>query len=316
MHTIRTITGSTLYEQLNPAFRIVNFSDSPAVLTIAQYLRQAWEFRPDDTYSCDANGIGKFMREIQAGTPPSSAEDTDVKEGTEEQGEEGGVQGNGGENGDGELASEMAEGKDLQRVTPWQNALLECYNHIFFDVMQFLPNVGLGIGHFHPPSHSHLAISFPISSTSEGGKVLKKRWTTNVLLMPAFLAPGISLRFTTSEGESCAEQEVLGTMDVATKTECWWLRQDVEVTVHVEWSDTKSGPDPSPSESTGNTLGLVEERSTGVAAILAIGVLCDDVHDDAVQVIEELDGEAQIILEDSIVGFESPHADPDVVEVH
>ncbi|OCL14735.1 hypothetical protein AOQ84DRAFT_371025 [Glonium stellatum] len=104
---------------------------------------------------------------------------------------------------------------DIDTVhTPWRDEVYVFWNHVFYDVMNFLETVSCSVGHFHPPNHT--AFSLPLSTPDEehGGAeslALVKKWDTSVLLIPAHLAPGVKIRTTTiqlgSDGEmlECAQ---------------------------------------------------------------------------------------------------------------
>lgn len=306
MYTSRALTGATLLEQLNPPFRIVDFADEAAVVTVSHYLREAWGFMPDPSFTNDSNGIGRFMRESQSralgkgeGETLESNEKWEAMEGVEvERGEE-------------EVESE------------WRKAVLSFWNHVFFDVVNFLSGVGMGIGHFHPPSHDSLVVDFPgpdsdsdlnlaadardatqlESRGSRRGRMVRKSWDTNVLLIPTHLAPSVKLRVMLPSSDG-SEEELLGAFDHDAKTVCWWLRQGVEVQIYVDVSAGEEGKGK-PKE--------IERK--GVAAVLAVGVLCDDTHPEEeegnIDVVEEVDGQEILEAELQLVSEV-----PVVVEVH
>lgn len=321
MFTSRTLTGNTLYEQLNPCFRMVDFADSSAVVTVSHYLRLAWNFVPDATYSCDEVGIGRFMRETQAESKLAESDvvvmDPDVTEDATEEEQENLVLANversrdvvKQEKDDGGLEDEISniegetveanttpdsdqeeENRDLYILSDWQLALLAFWNHNYYDVMQFLPQIGMGIGHFHPSSHSSLLIPFPSQTRSTSllipdssplpktnpanppqQPVLTHTFSTNTLLIPAYLSPGVTLRMTTSSNippnTSSSPHDILGTFSASNKTEIWWLRQGVEVSFYLDFDPA------SPS------LPLSHKNNNKVAAVLAVGVLCDAMHE-------------------------------------
>lgn len=306
MYTSRSLTGATLLEQLNPPFRIVDFADEAAVITVAHYLREAWSFFPDSSFTNDSNGIGRFMRESQSRALAEEGKETEEDEKRKLMEDE-----------------KMKEEEDEGVESKWRQAVLNFWNHVFFDVVNFLSGVGMGIGHFHPPSHDSFVVAFPDldldlnlyldadaedatqlrSRGSRRGMVVKKRWDTNILLIPAYLAPGVKLRLTLPSSDG-SEEEFLGTFDHDTKTECWWLRQGVEVQIYVEVFGEEDGKGKRKE---------VERR--GVAAVLAVGVLCDATHPEDeegnVDVVEEVDGQEILEAELQLVSDV-----PVVVEVH
>lgn len=304
MYTSRTLTGATLFEQLNPCFRMVDFSDSPAVVTVAHYLRLAWNTRNEGRYSSDEEGIGKFMRATQHRLALETLEeyereedDSDIDTIDEEDEGEGNL--NEAEDIGHETKEESEhenEDEDKARViqkadqeeksdelNDWRLAILAFWNHVYWDVMQFLPQVGLGIGHFHPPSHSSLSIPFwptPTSDPEPPARLMlleelcqqptKHTFGTNTLLIPAYLCPGVVLRMKVASQDGTT-METLGTFSDSSKTEIWWLRQGIEVSFYV---DIRAS--------------TFTELKENVAAVLGIGVLCDDVHEVCCPLLQEI----------------------------
>ena len=105
------------------------------------------------------------------------------------------------------------------------------------------------------------------------------KWETNVLLLPAYLAPGVSVTCTVAdrprqdgaedEGPPPAEDESLGSFDGGNEREVWYLRAGVDVALHVAAADgAGEGKD-------GDGAGKDGE---GVAAVFVVGVLCTETH--------------------------------------
>ena len=121
MHTIRTLT-----DMLNPSFRAVQFGDEGAMITVTTRVRQAWTaIPPEKEPPYNQNDVGAFIPEIQ--TKPED---------------------------------EIKKNPDMTIHTPWRETIYEMWNHVFYDVMRFLPEVGMGVGHFHPPSHDVMEVRF------------------------------------------------------------------------------------------------------------------------------------------------------------
>jgi hypothetical protein len=139
--------------------------------------------------------------------------------------------------------------------------------------MRFLSEAAMGVGHYHPPAHSYLAVNFPLDGAEK--TVTTIGWDAHVLLIPTYLAEGVTLRVTTAEeNPDVKKEEELGTFDKDKKAEVWWLRKSTKICIHVEgdWKNDKN-------------------RGT-VAAVLAIGVLCDNSESDAEEDESEDDGSA------------------------
>ena len=211
--------------------------------------------------------------------------------------------------------------------SPWREEIYHLYNHIFYDVMNFLGEAAAGVGHFHPPKHEVFALvragstdkvdraetvggNGSAAEESQGGDgdgaVMKLKWLTNILLMPAYLAPGIKIRVTIAdrpmqdgaddEGPA-PEDEVVGTWDGTNNMEVWYLRAGVEIGLAVEgkilgYSD---GEDEGKGENGGTGDGEGEEKgriggkgdeqasrtpgkTDGVGAVFVVGVLCAGNH--------------------------------------
>ena len=156
---------------------------------------------------------------------------------------------------------------------------------VFVDVSGFLQGVGPGIGHLK--THSVLGIEYPSLSSdkqleAEGGREVGmgntatiKAWDTNVLLVSAHLEPGVSMRATIiqSNEDGTSEEAELGTFSEANPTECWYVRRGVKVHFHVE--------------------GDHERDCEGIAAVLAVGILCLEDHGDGNEERED-EGESDI----------------------
>lgn len=239
----RTLDG-TLEDMLNPSFRTVDFADDPAVKTIASYMRHCWVAIPPPTeaptLAYTQEDIGAFIRSIQTETE------------TERE--------------------ERPKNADRTVYTPWREAVYRMWNHVFTDVMLFLPEVGRGIGHFHFPSYTVLPLSFPGT-----GPEMAMKWATNMLIIPTYLGQGVQVRMSKNVDEWGKEGEhTLGKFDGKNECEIWWVRKGTEVKFHLEAGDE----------------GVREGEA--LAAVLMLAVLCDEGHGH-----EELDG-----LQDAVEGEE------------
>ena len=222
MHTLRTLEGNTIEEMLNPPFRSVNFDDEAAIVQVSTHLRLAWTALPGDDTSIDA--VGWFTRD--------SSYRTDEER---------------------KLVPQNPNKDDYR--TAWRESVYHMWNHVFYDVMRFLPEVGMGVGHIHPPSHDAFAMDYPQVGDSNGSVAVKKKWDTNVLIVPAFLEPGVSIRmFVSQASENGQSQKTLGSFDGFNTADIWWLKSGVEVCFYVE--------------------GDYEKDRKGVAAVLVYGILC------------------------------------------
>ncbi|MCJ1248312.1 hypothetical protein MMC30_005529 [Trapelia coarctata] len=223
MHTIRTLEGPP-EDLFYPPFRKIEFDDEAAIVTVSTHLRYAWTAIPG---SADKDGVGVFMK--------ANSERTE------------------------EERDNLPENPDKDDIrTPWRKAIYEQWNHVFWDVAGFLSEVGPGIGHLHPPSQDAYAVYHP-SAGDANAAVVKKSWDTNVLVIPAYLEPSVSVRvFTTKAGEDGLVEKTLGTFDGSNTAEIWFVKSGHEVNVAV------------------NSGGAKDWK--GVAAVLVYGKLCNEDH--------------------------------------
>lgn len=112
--------------------------------------------------------------------------------------------------------------------TPWRDEIYHNWNHVFYDGFSFLQEAAPGIGGFHPPSHEVL----PLSSKWQGP--LEKVWDTNVLLIPAYLAPGVQVRMCSAEKDAEGKRKEFGRFDGKNTTDLWFLMRGNKVLLEVE----------------------------------------------------------------------------------
>ena len=160
MYTGRMLEGNTLAEMLNPAFRTVNFDDESAVVLVSLHLRLAWTALPGEDTSYGA--VGSFIKASHDRTEDERRQ--------------------------------LQRNPDKNVHTPWRDSVYGFWNHVFGDVMRFLSNVGPGIGHYHSPSHDTFALAYPEPQRENGAAILAKKWDNNVLIIPAYLESGVSIR--------------------------------------------------------------------------------------------------------------------------
>jgi len=245
---IRSITGSTLEEQLLPASRIINFSDESAVLTVSTLVRHAWKSIPPINLASHSSSL--TAAELPPGSPDANSED------------KSGAVALGAFMRDASYitAEERAstpKNPDLTVHTPWRDQIYHHWNHVFYDVMNFLTDAAAGVGHLEPPSHDVLPLYWPKDEAAgdEESGVWKGSWPTPVLLIPAYIGEGVALRIlpaeTRDEGETMIEfKEGEG----ESMTQIFWLKKGTEVTIVVEGTDGNKGE---------------------LAAVMAVAVLCE-----------------------------------------
>lgn len=238
------------------------------------------------------------------------------------------------ENGECKL-EEIPVDADTSTVhSPWREEVYYTYNHIFYDVADFLSEAAAGVGHFHPPSHEVFALARDIRAVTHedggggdgggsnaraaakeseedghqaNGAARRMKWPTNVLLIPAYLAPGVKVCVRMiadrpqqdggAEEEGRAPErtdEVLGTWDGSNDMEVWYLRAGAEVAMVVEGrrslghpeleSEAKGengGDEDGEGAEKGQMPGKLDEQASkpsekgaGVDAVFVVGVLC------------------------------------------
>jgi len=114
--------------------------------------------------------------------------------------------------------------------TPWRDEIYHQWNHVFYDVANFLSSVGPGIGHLHPPAHDAFALTYPVAADEWEAK--RKVWDYNVLVIPAHLEPGVSVRM--SMVKDNGEEQTLGTFNASTTAEIWYIKKGTNVKFFVE----------------------------------------------------------------------------------
>ena len=136
----------------------------------------------------------------------------------------------------------------------WRKAVAFYWNHIFFDVMNFLSHAQPDVGHFHVPNAKKIALDYPKSNA-----VYRKKWNSNIIILPAFLDAGVSIRVETRPSARSNEPwGLLGVFDGTNVNEIWYIRKNFEVDIHV---DVES-----------------KTKRHGVAAVLIYAVLCTELH--------------------------------------
>ena len=191
------------------------------MIAIAKHLRRAWLVLPEDAATYD--GVSRFLQRDNW-----RSEDERRK-----------VQRN-------------PNKEDVDSA--WRKAIYFYWNHIFFDVMNFLAHAQSDVGHFHAPNAKKLVLEYPKSKTT-----YRKKWSTNMIATPAFLDNDVSVRFETAPSSRANEPwGLLGVFDSANSNEIWYIRKDLEVDIHIE-VDAKN-------------------KSHGVAAVLVYAALCTDEH--------------------------------------
>lgn len=179
MHTIRTLDGS-IRDILDPDHRIINFGDENAVITAVTHIRALWSVLPP----------------VESDESPDSVHTkADVNPWPVMKSYELNAERNGYVN--------VPTNPDTTTLdTPWRQTLAHDFNHVYYDAMQYVDEMTGTAGHFHPPNDDVFGIPFMRNNeiTLESADKLKvvgdirQQWDTNVLLIPAFLQQGLTIR--------------------------------------------------------------------------------------------------------------------------
>lgn len=142
--------------------------------------------------------------------------------------------------------------------TPWRDSIYYLWNHLFYDVGNFLVNA-YDVGHFKLPNQDVFALQFPRpqdNEDSENVRVLTKVWETEVILLPAYLAPGMAVRVETySLGEEGGVVrnvvKLRGKFTHDKPDQAWYITKGLETRFYIE--------------------GEVDKDSDGLAAFMVYG---------------------------------------------
>jgi hypothetical protein len=136
--------------------------------------------------------------------------------------------------------------------TDWRKAVACIWCNVFADVSGFIETF-YDHGHYHKAVQSLLPLDFP--KEGESTKI-ERTWETNMLALPAYLAPEVRLRVTRTRPSGDEEIEI-GVFDKSNPYELWYLRRDTKYNFYVEGAEAKEG-----------------ER----ALVLVLGHLCRESH--------------------------------------
>ncbi|KAI6595623.1 hypothetical protein MCOR12_006459 [Pyricularia oryzae] len=110
---------------------------------------------------------------------------------------------------------------------------------------QFGSRLQLGEGHYHPPKHQVLSVPFTTSHNEDGTEgeapaAVCKKWKTHMLLIPTFLATGVTTRATLHEQND--QERDLGIFDKSTahKFELCYLCRSLTIRLYVEGENSQN----------------------------------------------------------------------------
>jgi len=204
MHSICTLTGDTLAEQLDPTIRVITFDDTHAMIFVRRALHYGWSADPstlkpwESTSEEDEQDASKLNQDKLLSIMHMA---------TEEQ-------------------ESVAQTSDFKEVhNSWRDNIYVMYNHIFADVEGFIQEQAARTIHIHPPCHKVLAIRFP--DMEDEPVVLEHTFDTSVFVIPAFISQhGLIEAF--DSGEKMAEKDEsdtrLGVFNNEKIFDVWFLK--------------------------------------------------------------------------------------------
>lgn len=198
------------------SFRKINFGKDPAQWTTACMLRQAWNFIPPTP---DCTDVGPVMKRYQ-----------DMPE---------------------EEKAKLPRNPDTKNLhNPWRDEIYYLWNHLFYDVGNFLDDV-YGMGKFYPPNEAVFGLEFPQlhgDEESENVRVLTKVWETEVIILPTYLAPGVVVRVETfgpgeENGVSRNVVKLRGKFsnEQDSLAQAWYFERGLETRFYIEGGEDPTG---------------------------------------------------------------------------
>lgn len=232
-----------------PAIRKVGFSEDAAQFTVAHLLIHSWSIlRPNPECNNPPCGdISAFGRELNGLTQ--------------------------------EEREQFPQDSDLKTChTPWRDQIYYTWNHVFYDVGNWLSHV-YGTGTFQPPNTEVFTIEFPNHENGDGSKVpaATKLWDADMLFTAAYLAPGISLRVETLRvGENESEPFHSADIEHEDRFNVLCLQKGIQVQIYVE--------------------GERDQSVDGLAAVVIYGSVLGEPHK-AEESEEESEGEEEEVAD-------------------
>ncbi|KAL8912893.1 MAG: hypothetical protein Q9171_002187 [Xanthocarpia ochracea] len=146
----------------NPLFRKINFEHEAAVRLVSTELRRAWTALPPPGDRDSKSEISAVQEFIKANRDKTLEELAAIA-----------------------IASSNPDTQSIH--TSWRDAVYDQWNNVLYDVGKFLPEICPGDLCHRPPDCELFALEF------HGDDVVRV-WDQDVLLIPAFLKPGVSIR--------------------------------------------------------------------------------------------------------------------------
>lgn len=204
MHALANLGPGELTPFPQPGIRKIGFEENPSQITVARLLVQSWTVHRE-TQECTDPPCGDF---------DSFAKST--RHLTRQEREQ------------------LPQNPETSTVhTPWRGQIYHMWNHVFFDVGNFMANL-YGTATFLPPNTDAFGIEFP-AAEDEKGFVVEKVWESEMLLAAAYLAPGVSVRLESiTPGRENEEPFHASDINHEARHNVWYVRKGIKVRFCVE----------------------------------------------------------------------------------
>ena len=239
---MRVVNQTNLTDDCSPRFLHVSFADSPPQVNVSRLLPPTWAYLPPG--ETDSGIIFVNLRTGSVHDPGEVV--VFVKDGVRLNDEE---------------IVAFAQNPDQDSIhTPWRDGVYEMWNHVFYDVANVLQaqfDEAAGVAHFHPPSTEALRLDFPINGPDVN---VTKIWETDVLICPAHLKSGVTVRVSVANPSSTSDSEdsTAFTFDGSTHTDVVYIRRGTEANFTIQ----------------GKPKG-----DSKVAAVMVGAIMCSESHD-------------------------------------
>jgi hypothetical protein len=229
MHSVAYLGPGDLTPFPNPGVRKIGFGEDSSQFTVAQLLVHGWPVQRS-TSECNNPPNGDFKTWAEEVGPLTPEE-----------------------------REQLPQNSDTKSChTPWRDQIYYMWNHVFYDVGNWM-SWTYGTRTFKPPNTEVFALEFPTSyENGDGGKdpAATKVWDAETLLVPAYLARGVSLRVeTVNPGQEDGEPFHPADFDHRDRYSVWYVKTGLQMRFYVEGDWDKSADGVAAVMVSGNMLG-------------------------------------------------------------
>jgi hypothetical protein len=217
MHSISKLGPGDLTPFPDPGVRKIGFEEDPSQFTVANLLVHGWSVQRS-TSECNNPPSGDFNTWAKEVGPLTLEE-----------------------------REQLPQNPDTKTChTPWRDQIYYMWNHVFYDVGNWMSSM-YGTRSFQPPNTEVFALEFPTShANGDGGKIpaATKVWDAETLLVPAYLAPGVSLRVETlNPGQEDGEPFHPADFEHGDRYTVWYVKKGLQMRFYVEgdWDQSADG---------------------------------------------------------------------------